>query len=579
MQLSKTFSPPTDPQAGAAVDGRSDEARAEGSGKGARTAERRMRKHPRQRDGAVGVGATAPGSAGVGAGGACGGANGSAGLAHGLSICAKTRQNTDREENTEVGGEFPTVEECRDAAEALTSRTWEGEEGKVATIQISPSLLRLGAYDFSAREKGEERARERDRKMQDQQRLTLKLERERERHREHVAEVEARLTELENVWDTSTDVDTRADAIREHTVLMREWRSLGVVPAAEKLDAALESLRHARELSEGTLPTLKRMATENLKNAHTQQEHEKWAVYLEQLEVCQRREEDRRIVEWSQKSRTRMISTFSELDWNRFLEQSGKIAMVTLTYPGDWQAVAPDAKAVYNHLNRLRLQFERDWGRALLGVWKREFQRRGAPHYHLLMVVPEGVCTVKNPVTSEKVEVDFTGWLAATWAKIVAADQGSGERARHLVAGTGVHYTRQRFESPRHASFYFSKYAAKNADGSGKEYQNCAPQEWVESGASVGRFWGVFGLKKVMAVALITADEMVFFGRVLARWAYAQFGTRRRMLGKWRAGWVLVDDAPGMAKDLLRALSAYRSGDGKKPVGMRGSVALRQSAL
>lgn len=579
MQPSKVLSTPTDPQAGAAADWRSDETRAEGSGKGARTAERRMRKHPRQRDGAVGVGATAPGSAGVGAGGACGGANGSAGLARGLSICAKTRQNTDREENTEVGGGFPTVEECRDAAEKLSSRTWEGEEGKVATIQISPSLLRLGAYDFNLRERREERARERDRKMQDQQKVLLTIERERERHREHVAEVEARLTELENVWDTSTDVDIRADAIREHTVLMREWRALGVVPAAEKLDAALESLRHARELAEGTLPTLKRMAVENLKNAHTQQEREKWAVYLERLEACQRKEVDRRITEWSQKSRTRMISTFSELDWNQFLEQPGEIAMVTLTYPGDWQAVAPDAKTVYGHLNRLRLQFQRVWGRELLGVWKREFQRRGAPHYHLLMVVPEGICTVKNPVTSEKVEVDFTGWLAATWAGIVAADRSSGERARHLTAGTGVHHTRQTFESPRHASFYFSKYAAKNAADGSKEYQNSAPAEWVESGASVGRFWGVFGLKKVMAVALISADEMIFFGRTLARWAHAQFGTKRRMLGKWRAGWLLMDDAPEMAKQLLRALDAYRTGGEKSLVGMRGSVALRQATL
>jgi len=545
-------------------------------GQGRANDEGRMRKRPRQRSGAVGVGATARGSVGVADGGAWRGAAGDE-LAHGLSICAKTRQIRTREENSEVDRGFPTVEECRDAAETLTSRTWEGEEGKVATIQISPALLRLGAYDFNLREKRDERARERDRKMQDQQKALLKIERERARHKERVVAVERRLTELEGVLDTSTDVDVRADAIREHTVLMREWRGLGVIPAAEKLDAALESLRHARELAEGTLPTLKRMATENLKNAHNQHEHEKWAVYLEQLDACERREEDRRITEWSQKSRTRMIATFSELDWNAFLEQPGEIAMVTLTYPGDWQAVAPDAKTVYAHLNRLRLQFQRDWGRELLGVWKREFQRRGAPHYHLLMVVPEGACTVKSPVTSEKVQVDFTGWLAATWAKIVAADQSSGERARHLMAGTGVHHTRQSFESSRHASFYFSKYAAKSADGGSKGYQNVAPAQWIESGAGIGRFWGVFGLKKVMAVALITADEMIFFGRVLARWAHAQFGTKRRMLGKWRAGWLLMDDAPGMAKDLFRALNAYRSGDKKLPVGMRGSVTLRQA--
>lgn len=578
MQRSKMFSPPTATPGGAAADMRNDETKTERSGKGARTTSGRTRKRPRQRSGGVGVGVTAHGSVGVADGGAWRGAAGDE-LARGLSICAKTRQNRTREENSEVDRGFPTVKECRDAAETLTSRTWEGEEGKVATIQISPSLLRLGAYDFNLREKRDERARERDRKMQDQQKALLKIERERTRHEERVVEVERRLTELEGVLDTSTDVDVRADAIREHAVLMREWRGLGVIPAAEKLDAALEALRHARELSEGILPTLKGMATENLENAADQQERDKWEVYLAQLEVCRRKEVDRRILEWSQKSRTRMISTFSELDWNRFLEQPGKVAMVTLTYPGDWLSVAPDAKAVYSHLNRLRLQFERDWGRALLGVWKREFQKRGAPHYHLLMVVPEGVCTVKNPLTSEKVEVDFTGWLAATWAKIVAADQDSGERARHLMAGTGLHYTRQGFESPRHASFYFSKYAAKSADGGSKEFQNCAPQEWVESGASVGRFWGVFGLKKVAAVALITAEEMIFFGRTLARWAYSRFGTKRRMLGKWRAGWLLMDDAPEMAKQLLRALNAYRASSEKLPVGMRGSVALRQATL
>ncbi|MBC6831043.1 hypothetical protein CRD16_00930 [Corynebacterium sp. LK29] len=572
------FSTPTAQPGGAVVDVCSDEPGAERRGKGARTAERRMRKRPRQRSGAVGVGATARGSVGVADGGACGGANGS-GVAHGLSLCAKTRQTTDRGENTEVGGGFPTVEECRDAAEKLSSRTWDGEEGKVATIQISPSLLRLGAYDFNAREKREERARERDRKMQDQQKVLLRIERERARHTERVAEVERRLTELEGVLDTSTDTDVRADAIREHTVLLREWRNLGVVPAEEKLDAALSALRHARELSEGILPTLKGVATENLEKARDQQERDKWEVYLEQLAMCQKREEDRRILEWSPKSRTRMISVFSELDWNAFLAQPGRIAMVTLTYPGDWQAVAPDSKTVYAHLNRLRLQFQRDWGRELRAVWKREFQRRGAPHYHLLMVVPEGTCTVKSPVTGEKVEVDFIGWLAAAWARIVAADQSSGERARHLVAGSGVHYTRQSFESPRHASFYFSKYAAKNASGAEKEYQNCAPAQWVESGASVGRFWGVFGLKKVMAVALISADEMIFFGRTLARWAGSRFGTKRRMLGKWRAGWLLMDDAPEMAKQLLRALNAYRASSEKLPVGMRGSVALRQATL
>ena len=44
-------------------------------------------------------------------------------------------------------------------------------------------------------------------------------------------------------------------------------------------------------------------------------------------------------------SRSSMCRTFAELDYSP-LAESGRIpAMVTLTYPGDWEVVAPDGPA------------------------------------------------------------------------------------------------------------------------------------------------------------------------------------------------------------------------------------------
>src|SRR5262249_47414679 len=58
----------------------------------------------------------------------------------------------------------------------------------------------------------------------------------------------------------------------------------------------------------------------------------------------------RHITSWSAKSRGRMTRRLAELDWTP-LTSSGRLpAMVTLTYPGDWLPVAPDAAAMMAHI-------------------------------------------------------------------------------------------------------------------------------------------------------------------------------------------------------------------------------------
>jgi hypothetical protein len=94
------------------------------------------------------------------------------------------------------------------------------------------------------------------------------------------------------------------------------------------------------------------------------------------------------ITEWSRKSRSAMCRTFAELDYSPLVESGRVPAMVTLTYPGDWEAVAPDGASVKRHMVLWRKRFQREYNEPVRYIWKLEFQRRGAPHIHLWMAPP-----------------------------------------------------------------------------------------------------------------------------------------------------------------------------------------------
>jgi hypothetical protein len=91
------------------------------------------------------------------------------------------------------------------------------------------------------------------------------------------------------------------------------------------------------------------------------------------------------ITEWSRKSRSSMCRAFAELDYSPLVESGRVAAMVTLTYPGDWEAVAPDGASVKRHMVLWRKRFHCEYGEPARYIRKLEFQRRGAPHIHLWM--------------------------------------------------------------------------------------------------------------------------------------------------------------------------------------------------
>ena len=119
----------------------------------------------------------------------------------------------------------------------------------------------------------------------------------------------------------------------------------------------------------------------------------------------------REITEWSRKSRAAMCRTFAELDYTPMVESGRVPAMVTLTYPGDWETVAPDGASVKRQMVLWRKRFQRERGEPVRYLWKLEFQRRGAPHIHLWMTPPHTIGRSGRP---------FREWLSHAWAEIVA---------------------------------------------------------------------------------------------------------------------------------------------------------------
>lgn len=151
---------------------------------------------------------------------------------------------------------------------------------------------------------------------------------------------------------------------------------------------------------------------------------------------------------FSKASRRRMLRFLQMLDQ----ERAGMPLFVTLTYPRKWpgnpRRWKRDLEAWLKRLKRARPEA---WA-----VWRLEPQRRGAPHYHLLVF---GISRLEKE------------WLSRTWFEVVGSQD-----ERHLWAGTQV----QGVRSWRGVVSYAAKYLAKEVDE--------LPGEWR---TGVGRWWGV----------------------------------------------------------------------------------------
>jgi hypothetical protein len=261
------------------------------------------------------------------------------------------------------------------------------------------------------------------------------------------------------------------------------------------------------------------------------------AGYLARGEDIPEQEPSREITEWSRKSRANMVAALCELDYRPLLADPSRLpAMITLTYPGDWLTVAPDGKTAKRHLQALRKRFAKAWLRDLPAVWKLEFQGRGAPHFHLLMVPPHGAARIPGArarrVAWVGAGLPFRQWLSAVWADIVDHPDPE-QRRRHELAGTGVDFAQGlKASDPKRVAVYFTKHGAFSA----KEYQNCVPEPWQAPGKGPGRFWGYWGLRRVIVGVEVTPEQATRAARIVRRWAHAQGTTREAIVNRTKGG-------------------------------------------
>jgi hypothetical protein len=171
-----------------------------------------------------------------------------------------------------------------------------------------------------------------------------------------------------------------------------------------------------------------------------------------------------------------VITGFSRGSQSRLRVALAKIVMtflkyfVTLTYPAEYSG---DSRVWKEQLRRFGIAFRREYPKAAF-VWRLEFQKRGAPHFHLLTFGETGGV------------VNFRQWVAKTWYETV----GSGDE-RHYKAGTSV-------EIPLSA-LGVAKYTTKMVAGELSKDRQATME-------GVGRWWGVVGAVDIPAAQEIIAE-------------------------------------------------------------------------
>jgi hypothetical protein len=233
---------------------------------------------------------------------------------------------------------------------------------------------------------------------------------------------------------------------------------------------------------------------------------------------------------FSPKARKRMIRSVVKMDQ----EAMGKPLFLTLTYPGEFS----DNPLVFKrHLHNFMTELRRRWPAAAI-QWRLEPQKRGAPHYHLLIWKgPEHgelfqardkatgktrwIFDNKDPVNQEMI-----GWFKRTWFRVV----GSGD-AKHLEAGIRI----EPIQSLAGIVFYITKYMSK---------QDEEKKEW-------GRTWGVYGRKNIDEHPCFKygISDKSFYGirRAVRKWLERKTGKKLKTWGR-AAGFKLnhLDSVTGL---------------------------------
>jgi hypothetical protein len=237
-----------------------------------------------------------------------------------------------------------------------------------------------------------------------------------------------------------------------------------------------------------------------------------------------------------------MVKTFATLDYSPMFAGGLVPAMVTVTLPGDWRAVAPTGRVWKRIMNRWFVRLDKAWGAQPM-LWKQEFQGRGAPHLHMFMSPPHGYRVCRCRLCGRPGQrLAFRDWLSHSWADVVGCADPDGY-SDHVKAGTGIDYAEGlKASDPRRLAIYFSKHGGA---AGGKEYQHNVPPEWQVAGCGPGRFWGYRRLSPAISTVEVEPADFLAFKRAARKWservAYYSPGSRYPSKVERRSTVVQVD--------------------------------------
>ncbi|MEQ8524350.1 hypothetical protein [Gracilimonas sp.] len=166
-----------------------------------------------------------------------------------------------------------------------------------------------------------------------------------------------------------------------------------------------------------------------------------------------------------------------------------KFFHVVLTYPSRYPADGKEHKA---DLDAFLKRCKRKYSEEIEYLWRLEFQGRGAPHYHLMMYLPE-----------DQNIVDVRKWILQNWYE-VAQRFWDTKLIDHSKVGTSV----DRMFSLK-GGRYLTKYIAKSDD----DIPENQGRLW-----GCSRNWGDVVLKQVE----LTKKQLIHFRRLVKRFLKGQ---------------------------------------------------------
>ncbi len=197
-----------------------------------------------------------------------------------------------------------------------------------------------------------------------------------------------------------------------------------------------------------------------------------------------------RVTGQSRQARGRLIQRLGQIDQKRY--PAKQVLFVTLTYHEHWPA---DPEGWQAHIKAWRKRVERKHG-PLAAVWVKEFQKRGAPHFHLVVFCDHA------PMQDPTHELLNTMWLA--W---------------YEIAGAGSHWHLRygfRAEVPRRWRGVMS-YASKYISSKDDQHQYVSVDGEM---LPTGRMWGVWRSEAItgdLVVTTMTYREYLTMRRIVRR--------------------------------------------------------------